>query len=235
MNRKKMAIQLLLIAVVLAVGVDLKAQNEITEKRDVSGFNKVGFSIAADLEIKQGDKEALIIKGNKADLDRIITEVENGKLKIRTERGTFKSMHNVEIYLVVKNLDELAVSGSGDVKIVSKFTADQFEIHLSGSGDIETENLVTNQLKVAVSGSGDIDLAGDAGSFLGIRLSGSGDIQAQDMQAKDVEVTISGSGDVRVWATENLRAQVSGSGDIRYRGSARVDAKVSGSGSVSPL
>ena len=123
------------------------------------------------------------------------------------------------------------MSGSGDIVGKKTLRADDFEVSMSGSGDIEL-NLDARNVEASLSGSGDMLLSGASSSFT-VRISGSGDIEAYDLEADDVEVVVSGSADAQVTARKSLKARVSGSGDVHYKGNPeKVDSKTSGSGDV---
>ena len=217
-------------AVFLMMTVQVNAQKEIREVKD---FNKLSFSIPGDLEIEQGDHEGLILIGDKKDLEKIVTEVENGELKIKKRKGTAKFHKEVTAKLVVKELEELSVNGSGNVLFKTTFKAGDFEMNISGSGDIKCEELLVNELEVNIAGSGDMELGGEVDSECEISIAGSGDVDAVDLKAATVEVSIAGSGDAQVWAVNDLETSISGSGSVRYKGDPKVNASVRGSGSTS--
>jgi hypothetical protein len=135
-----------------------------------------------------------------------------------------------EVFITVKNLEDVTISGSGDMRGKDRFVADAFYAEISGSGDMDLE-VETGMLESKISGSGSIHLSGKAEDYTA-SISGSGQIKAFDVQAKTVSVKISGSGDCRVHATESLDAKISGSGDVYYKGRPRIDTKISGSGSL---
>jgi len=217
-------------AAFLMMAVQVSAQKEIREVKD---FNKVSFSIAGNLEIEQGNHEGLILIGQKEDLERVVTKVEDGKLKIYRKPGSVKNMKDVTAKLVVKNLKKLSVNGSGDVVFRTDFKTEDFEMNVSGSGDIRCEELTAENLEINIAGSGDMSLGGKVSSHFEINIAGSGDVDAAELKADTVEVSIAGSGDAKVWAESNLETSISGSGSVRYKGDPKVNADIHGSGSTS--
>ena len=83
------------------------------------------------------------------------------------------------------------MSGSGSIRANHKLSADEFDIVLSGSGEIEL-NIETKNLGGVLTGSGDIELRGKttAASF---RLTGSGDIKASTFESVEAQANITGS------------------------------------------
>jgi hypothetical protein len=205
-----------------------------SEERQVFGFDRVHFAAVGDLRIEQGGRESLKIEAEDNILPKILTEVEDGRLVIRTERDvSISPTVPVRYTLVVRNLTELELSGSGTITSAPLRSA-ELRVGLPGSGDIHLEQLDAERLHSEISGSGEIELRG-AVKTQEVDISGSGDYEAGDLQSDSTGVHISGSGGARVWARESLSAHISGSGNVRYYGSPRVTRSVSGSGDIDGL
>ena len=207
--------------------------NIIQETRNVGSFEKVGVSGAFDVYLVKGNEGHLEIKIEDNLLPYLITEVDGGKLKIKWKKGiNISTRKGVVITVHFKDINAVALTGSGDIISKDRIKADHFETAVSGSGDIELE-VVSNSLRAAVSGSGDIVLRGATKTFEAA-VAGSGDISAYSLKSEKAEVKVSGSGDIELTVSKELIARVSGSGDIDYRGNPKIqDIKVSGSGDVS--
>lgn len=210
--------------------------NVVTQQRSVGSYDGVALSGSFDVELVAGTEGSLTLKGDDNLLQHLETEVKNGTLHIRPEKG-----YNLEpsswngggilVTVPVESIDAVSLSGSGDIVGKTRLKSESLRASMSGSGDISLE-VEAGQIEVALSGSGDIALSGTA-NRAEIRVSGSGDVKAYELQAREVEAVVAGSADIRVTATESLTARVSGSGDIHYRGNpAKLDAKTSGSGDV---
>jgi hypothetical protein len=208
-----------------------KAQQE---KRDVSGFDKISYSISGELEITQGNMEELILIGDSEDLEKIITKVDGGKLKIYTNNNNSR-LSNVIVKVTVKELSALSIAGSGDVEFKSDMKTGEFELELSGSANIACPNITAREVEINLAGSGNIKMGGELESELEISIAGSGNIDCASLKAKEVEVNIAGSGDASVWATDELESNIVGSGNVYYKGRPLVDAETSGSGKTKPL
>lgn len=207
------------------------------DKRNVPSFSQISLRISGTLYIKQGPVQSVEINAKSSTLEKIETEVKDGKLIIKFEDNHF-SWRNFEsgeilIHVTVPEIERLEVSGSGDIIAEGGIKAGGLGLAVSGSGDIKLATLEASKVESSVSGSGDIFIedGGGANSF-SIAVSGSGNVKAEGFEAKNVTVKISGSGDCSVFASENLDVRVSGSGDVYYAGNPSVDSSVSGSGSV---
>ncbi len=182
----------------------------VAQVRQVDSFNGIRIKGSGTLYVKQGNTQELKIETDDNVQQYIETEIRGGVLYVGFKRGSYSDV-TLKIYATMPNITDLGISGSGDIL---------------------TESIVTENLKCSISGSGTIECKGKAKN-LEVSISGSGDIKNFGIEAENVSVAISGSGDADVYATKSLDARVSGSGDVRYKGNpTQVKSKVSGSGSV---
>jgi len=238
MNLKKLSAFLAIIVVVSTItgcivvinGKSVQGSGKIiTQEREVAEFSKVHLKGSGRVFLTPGEKQSLEIKTDDNIMPLIETTVNGNKLTI-SHGNHYLRPTSFEVYITVKNLEGIAISGSGDVTGEGPFVSDTFYAEISGSGDMDLE-IETGDLVSKISGSGSIDLTGKADDYT-VSISGSGEINAFDVDAKNVSVKISGSGDCRISASESLDARVSGSGDVFYKGRPRINANISGSGSL---
>lgn len=204
----------------------------INKTRNVGSFDGVGVSGSFDVILVAGDEGKLDITVEENLEQYLITEVKGGDLKIKWKSGTnIRTSSKTVITVHFKNINSLAMSGSGDIVGKDKIKGNSLDVAVAGSGDITVEMNV-ERLETAISGSGDIKLSGSATDFEAA-VSGSGDVDASDLQTEKAELKISGSGSIGVSVEKEIVARVSGSGNIKYKGKPRIeDIKVSGSGKV---
>jgi hypothetical protein len=224
------------------------------EARRVSDLAGVSLAMPGDLRIELGDEESLRVEAEDNLLPYIETVVENGTLKIRTPLGVI--LHPTEpihLYLTAKQLDALAVSGSGVIE-APDLEAARLSLSVSGSGRIETGNLTADEIvarvsgsgrlemaggkmgtcRVVVSGSGNVDLGDLEADTLGTEVTGSGKVVASGGQVAEQRVTISGSGkyEARDLISAAAEIHISGSGKATVQASERLEVHLSGSGDV---
>ncbi|NND79242.1 MAG: DUF2807 domain-containing protein [Maribacter sp.] len=209
--------------------------NMVTIERSTGDYDEVAVSGWFDVDLVDGNEGNISLKGEENLLEHIITEVKNGKLVIKVEKGmnlkpsTWKE--GIHITVPVESIDAVSLSGSGDIVGKTNIKSEAFKTSMSGSGDI-TLDIDASSISASMSGSGDINLSGSTTDF-DVTISGSGDIKAFDLEADNVDATVSGSADIKVTANQRLKARVSGSGDIHYKGNPeKVDTKTSGSGDI---
>jgi len=209
----------------------------VTIERATGDYEAIAVSGWFDVELIDGTEGTISMKGEENLLEYIITEVKDGKLVVKPEKGvnlqpsSWKS-GTISITIPVKEINAVSMSGSGDLEGKTVLKGSGFKTSMSGSGDLSL-HLEVQDLDVHVSGSGDMDLKGSTNN-LEVQISSSGDVHAFGLNANNVSAIVSGSANIEVTANESLKARVSGSGDISYRGNpAKIDSKTSGSGDVS--
>ncbi len=207
--------------------------NVIKDTRQVGSFDQVGVAGSFDVFLVKGDEGKIDIKVEENLLPYLVTKVDNGKLKIKWKSGVNIRTHKTtQVTVYFKNINGVALSGSGDIESKDMIKSDDLSVAVAGSGDIQLE-IETNDLNVAVSGSGDIKLSGSTKKIIAA-VAGSGDIDAYGLKSDSAELKISGSGGMTITVQNEINARISGSGNIKYNGNPKIeDIKISGSGHVS--
>jgi hypothetical protein len=203
--------------------------NQITETRSISGVNRVELMIDANLEIKQGAQESLVVTADDNILPMLQTNVVSGKLNIRYQpQVNVRSIHKLKLVLTVLNLSGLKLSSSGTVT-VGQLTTGNFNLDLTSSCDVTFQDIQADKITTNISSSGNITIQGVANS-LDLHVSSSGDFQAGNLEVQDANVTLSSSGNVTLWVINNLDANLSSSGNVAYYGNPRITQHTSSSG-----
>jgi len=206
----------------------------ISETREVSGFDSIDLDGSGEVIITQVGGETLKVETDDNVMEYIETEVRDGTLHLGFKQGiNLIDVTQLVFTVGVDDLTGVSVSGSGDVE-AEQLTTDQLELKVSGSGDVQIVDLTADELMVDISGSGDVNLAGQA-TIQDISISGSGKYHAGDLASQSANIDISGSGNATVWASERLNSEVSGSGTVNYYGQPAVDSSESGSGELNSL
>jgi hypothetical protein len=222
--------------------------------RDVKDFKSVDVMASANVFVKQSTTFKVEVETQKNIAEVLETVVEDGTLKIKFKQGSWSlSFDKLNVYVEMPTVENLDVTGSGDLTAETALTGEKIGVDITGSGNINIEKgLTAKTLKIGIGGSGDINIDGiDAGELstkiagsgglilagkadkAAYTVSGSGDVDASKLKSKAVEASVSGSGNINCNAEESLDARASGSGDINYSGNATaVKTKVSGSGSI---
>jgi hypothetical protein len=206
--------------------------NLISKTRNVGEYDKISVAGSFDVKLVSGKEGKLDIKIEENLLEYLITEVDNGKLRIKWKKGiNISTRKGILITVPFRNIDAVTLTGSGDIFTTDTIKSDDFYTSVSGSGDVK---LVIDADKITskITGSGDITISGTT-DYLSTRVTGSGDFHGFSLKAKETEAKVTGSGDITVTTTEKISARVTGSGDIDYKGNPEFqDTKVTGSGDI---
>jgi Putative auto-transporter adhesin, head GIN domain len=226
------------------------------ETRTVGSFTKISFRVPGKLVVRQGNIQKVELEGSKDMLAKIETEVKGDKLNIGREESwgrNWGSDEKIMVYITIKDITGLNVSGSGDLMTEGKVTTTKIDLSVSGSGSLQIDVSASGEMQADVSGSGRIEVKGSCTS-LNSDISGSGKISASLSVSQEVDVDISGSGKFeasgsareikaeisgsgKVYASDlevdKCTVRISGSGDVEINVKSELDANISGSGTVS--
>jgi len=187
--------------------------------RNLAEFSSMRLAISANVYLTQSNTQSLRIEASDKLVELIETEVKNGQLTIKWSKNNVRHSEKIKIYISMKEVTGLAISGSGDIIADSKINTDKIDLAISGSGNIFLQDLNANDIKSRISGA----------------ISGSGDVKASELPVKNVKIKISGSGNCKVNVSERLDAVISGSGDVYYKGRPIINGKVAGSGKIKSI
>ncbi len=200
-----------------------------SEILDLGRIDGIDLAIPATVFISQGEDQEVEIEAQDDVINQIKTTVRGGIWTIEFDRCV-RNESSIRIYLTVKELTSVKISGSGEIVSQGSLIVDDLDVGISGSGDIDL-SLEADDIDAKVSGSGSMRFDGTADA-LDISISGSGDFQCFNLETRKATVKISGSGDAEMWVTQELDVNIAGSGDVFYKGNPSLNVSVSGSGGV---
>lgn len=212
--------------------VEKTAGGLVREPREVSEFNSISLIGAFKVVCTLGSKVSVMVESTKGELENLQTEVKNGVLtvsrkKIAGVRVAYgKDNERTTVYVTVPVLKKVSLVGSGDIVVKGKVKSDDaLNVSLSGSGDIEMDDVDVKFAKFSLAGSGDVRIANAKGLQVDLQLAGSGDMDVKSVDADGVKVSLAGSGDVKVGQVKaaNVSVSATGSGDMEID---RVDCAV---------
>ncbi len=233
----------ILILVLVFTGIQF-LYAEKTEKRDLPVFKEISLSTGATVYLTQGNIQKVELTGDAEALEKLITEVNNGKLIIKYPKSFNEHTYNllslhpfekkhVDIHITMSEINQLSVSGTGSILASDLVDTKALDVSLSGTGNLKMNNLKTEKVSSHLSGTGTLFLSGQqAASEFNSSISGTGSVKALDFKADHVSVSISGTGSCSITANQKLPVRISGTGNVRYRGHPQVDSRVSGTGHV---
>lgn len=201
----------------------------VVEERILSDFDRVVAEGSLELIIGQGTEQYVEVEADDNLLPYIRTSVRGGELRISSTRS-FRTRHDIKVYITLTELEALQIRGSGDVYGKTAISGSELDLEIDGSGDVDME-LYYNEIDSEINGSGNFRLSGETVEQ-DIRINGSGDYKAADLYSVEADVNINGSGNSVVSVSDYLRAEIKGSGDIIFYGSPSVESYIDGSGDL---
>jgi len=192
----------------------------VSQSYEVAEFNSIAVNGAVDVVYSQGPQSV------------VLTADENiiGYFRIESTDGVLKISHadSVNVYsdndFVVRvcsaDLSGVKINGSGDCDIVGGLTTEaDFSFILNGSGELEADAIVCNNMTTKISGSGDVDVDAVTAKSVSATISGSGDIELGCRKVGELIVKINGSGDVKLYGEAgSLTSKINGSGELDTKG-----------------
>lgn len=167
--------------------------NVVTEDRQVDSFDRFSISGGGTVVIKTGGESRALVTIDDNLQEHISSEVIDGELRIRSTHN-YKSKDGLSVEASTQELKELGVIGSGSIEVDS-LIVENLSVSVTGSGSINAKGLV-DVLRISITGSGYVDLTG--------------------IEAERVEIDITGSGTAKVHALKYLSVDITGSGKVEY-------------------
>ena len=206
-----------------------------TEEREVRTFTQIKSEIVADIHITQDNRHSVEISAQENILDVIETRVVGRELVI--EYSVRRVEHDgVDIYISMETLEEISISGVGNVNNENTIETDNLKIEISGVGDVDFSSIIADEIKIESSGTGKVYLEGPAVvGNIDIELSGVGNVNTVNLEAESVYIHSSGTGNCRVNVINNLDVDISGLGNVYYTGDPDISSHISGFGKIKEL
>ena len=214
------------------------------ELNNVSNFSSIRVLGSPDVEYRQSSdsKTTVSIYGSDNLVDLLEVSTVNGVLQVNIKKGVkiLSGERRLKVIASSPSLDDvdikgsdlnLNITGSGDIE-AENLQYTNLSAFVKGSGDINVKNVKATTVKTIVSGSGDVEMKGSTQMAM-LTVNGSGDISADKLTATNVVATVSGSGDISCYASKQLDAKANGSGDIEYKGNPSIVNKQGKKDSIS--
>jgi hypothetical protein len=205
-----------------------------THNFPVKNFDRIAFHALGKVKIIQGDEEGLTISGDPQALEHVKIDVEGGELVIKLFTWyDFLFVPRPANYVIkVKNLHAIQISGSAEIES-DELLASVMNLGISGAGKISINSLESADVRMSVSGSARIDVASLVGNQVEIHSSGSAKFKVGG-NAESLELRTSGSAEVNAFdlAAHNVRINVSGTGTYEVQAISTLHVSVSGSANV---
>jgi hypothetical protein len=212
--------------------------NMTSERRAVTGFDRLSVAGDFEIELRQGTAEGLELTGDDDLLPLIETVIEGREgsrtLRISPQRDIdLRPSQPIRIRVDLVRLSGVSLAGGSRVKAQGLRTG-SLSLSIGGAGDITLVALEAERLAINIGGSGRVTVDGRSPEA-SLSIAGSGRVTLVGLAADDVSVDIAGSGNAEVRAERRLKVSIAGSGRVRYGGAAVPSISIVGSGDVQRL
>ncbi|MDR2131612.1 MAG: DUF2807 domain-containing protein [Odoribacteraceae bacterium] len=205
----------------------------VSEEIAITDYRKIQLSVPGEMTYHQdiNGKPYLKIDTDENILPLLEIVASGDRLQIKTKNNAIIRPSRLTITTNSAHLDNIDVSGSGQVHLAGEVQTERMEINLAGSGGIATDGLYCETMRIDVTGSGNAQLNGTCREA-SWSIAGSGNIRAFGCVVERLTCNLAGAGNMDITAREALTLNLAGSGNARYKGSPHVTRNISGSGVI---
>ena len=207
-------------------------KNVITKTRKIADqFTGIKVSTGLDVYITQGSNNKVTVEADENLHDIIITEVEDGILKIYADKGIWRAEAK-KVHVTIKDLTLLIATSGSDVYGKEVIDTDEISISATSGADINIKVNATSVETNSTSGS-DINIYGITINHASNATSGSS-IDAYELESENTIAKVTSGANINIFASKKLEARATSGGDIDFKGNPKtVDKKTTSGGSIS--
>ncbi len=206
----------------------------VTERRAVSGFDRIAIAGAFEVELRQGSSEGVELVGDDNLLALVETRLEGAgsrTLKIAPKPDVdLAPSQPIRVRIDLVQLTAIDMGGSSTLAATGVHVG-KLSVAMDSSGSMRLAALDAERLSLSLGGSGRAHADGRAKSA-SLNIGGSGEVACAGLAVDEVSVNIAGSGSAEVQANQRLSISIAGSGRVRHGGTAVPTVSIVGSGDV---
>ncbi|MFO8067736.1 MAG: DUF2807 domain-containing protein [Bacteroidales bacterium] len=181
--------------------------------RETSEFTGVDVGGVISVFLTQAPTFSVELETEGINPDDVITEVEDGILKIYYD-DSFPKGAKITAKVTAPAFNNLIASGVANVKSTNKLSSEIFLLDVTGASkanlDLETEHLGSK-----VSGASNVYLTGKA-TVHSVDIGGASLMKAHELESDVVDVEASGAPKVEINAKSKITAKLSGTSSLIY-------------------
>jgi hypothetical protein len=185
----------------------------VSEERTVAPCTSIRIVGSAKVFLTQDSPQRIRVEADDNIIDQVTTRSENGYLVVGLEQGSYSNT-TVNVYVSLATVENLEITGAGDITTSHPIQCDAMRCHIEGAGNISLAGTANVQSII-------IDGAGNVGNF--------------DLLSSECTAIINGTGNCEVHVTQRFDGEINGVGKIVYEGNPReVHTSINGLGSINP-
>lgn len=208
----------------------LYAQN--TEKREIQSFDKIDVFGNIQVEMIQGDKEALEIFTRNANISDVDISVDNKLLKIKMKSNLFDDEAEVKIKVVYKEIRDISSNAAAEIVIKDLIKTDKLFLNATSGARIKL-NVELNAVDIKAYQGAHIDIVGKTKLQESFVNTG-GILSASNFTSNEVFIKMNTGGKAEFIVNDLLDAGVNTGASLNYFGTpSKENIKTSLGGKVS--
>jgi len=184
------------------------------EVRKPGAFSQLKVYGRFDVVLVQGAEESVSIESEETNIQNVLTEVEDGKLKVRMKTNYFKDTE-VKVIITFKQLKEIEAS-AGAIIDAGTVDAKNFSFEVTSGAEVKAE-VITDTLTTEVTQGSSLTLSGNA-KYHNAQVSTGGQLTAYMLNTTAAKVRVNMGGYAKIIVKEKLDAAVNMGGNISYKG-----------------
>lgn len=201
-----------------------------TQSREIGSFSKLSVSGIGKLHVSIGSSKVLTVTTNKNSIDKISTEIVNGRLTIQPRENI--SVERLEVGLVTDQLDSVKISGATLGSLSNLASSGLSRVEVSCASSIELYDINSPSLALTVSGASRLTGKGNC-KQLTLNTSDASNSSLGDLRTDSCFIEVTGASKARVHAIGSTAGSVTEGSLLQLSGNREIDRViVSGDSSV---
>lgn len=131
---------------------------QITEKRNVSGFSSIEIKSVGLVYFTQASDFSCSIEGEEGHVKNITTSVEGNTLKVSYHKKLKNNKNGTIIRISAPDLKQLDFSGVGSFNIDGKVDVQDLDVDYRGVGEFNVKDLHCRKAEFDLSGVGEVNI-----------------------------------------------------------------------------
>jgi hypothetical protein len=189
----------------------------------VNSFEELKASGVYELQLVQGNKEAVRIETDENLQDLFTVRNEGTKLVVEMKKDkniNMKKESKTKVYVTFRQLKALDLNMVGNVKAENELSFDNLQLHNKSVGDV-TLKLNAKQVNITNKSVGEVNLSGKAEQAT-VKNAGVGELNAGNFVVNTMYIENTGVGEAEVNCTKDLKLKDSFLGKVKNKGNASV-------------
>lgn len=197
--------------------------NVTTEDRIINeSFYAIKASEGLDVFLTQSDTESITVEADENLQELIITEINDGVLKIHTKENIGRSKSK-KVMVSFKDISSITSTSGSDVYSTNSINTAELKLKTTSGSDMKLE-VNTSVLDCKSTSGSDLKLSGTTDKLFAEATSGS-DIEADNLIAESSQVKATSGAGITINTSKKLTAKATSGGNIKYYGNPEIVEK----------